>query len=133
MSRENVEIVRRFVALYEAGDRGAWRDYFDPECTWDTSGTAFPMAGVYRGHEGVETFFREWLSTWDDYRFEPREVVDLGEAVMVTFRQGGRGRASGIEVDREFVGLYNVRDGLIFRYQQFESREEALEAVGLSE
>ena len=50
MSKENVEIVKAFTSLFEAGDRDAWREYFDPDVIWDTSASTMPTAGIYHGH-----------------------------------------------------------------------------------
>ena len=133
MSQENVEIVKAFHSLYEAGDRDAWRDYFDPDVIWDTSASTMPAAGIYHGHEGVERFFREWLGTWSDYRMEVREYIDAGGSVVIVFRQGGIGRGSGVRADRDFFGVYDLSDSKVVRYRQYESRKDALEAVGLSE
>jgi len=67
MSQENVELVKAFMGPFEAGDRDAWRDYFDPDVVWDTSASEMPAAGVYHGRQGVAQFFRDWLATWTDY------------------------------------------------------------------
>jgi ketosteroid isomerase-like protein len=133
MSQENVEIVKAFTRLFEAGDRDAWRDYFDPDVIWDTSATTMPAAGVYNGHEGMERFFREWLGGWTDYRMESREYIDAGDSVVHVFRQSGIGRGSGVRAERDFFGVYDLSDSKVVRYRQYESRSEALEAVGLSE
>jgi ketosteroid isomerase-like protein len=133
MSRENVEIVREFNALFEAGDRRSWRSYFDPNAIWDTSESGILPSGVYRGHAGIEQFFTDWLSTWDDYAIENREFIDGGDAVAVVFRQRGRGKGSGIETERDFYGVYYLRGGKVIRYRLLASRTQALEAVGLRE
>jgi uncharacterized protein len=133
MSQENVEIVKEFTRLFENGDRDAWRDYFDPDVIWDTSADTMPSAGIYRGHEGVERFFREWLGAWSDYTFEAREYIDAGDSVVIVFRQGGVGRGSGVRTEREFFAVYDLHVSKVVRYRQYESREEALEAAGLSE
>ena len=133
MSGENVEVVKEFTTLFEAGDREKWRDYFDPEVVWDTSASDMPAAGVYHGHAGIERFFRDWLGTWDDYKFAAREYIDAGDAVVVVFRQGGTGRGSGVRVERDFFSVYDLRESKVVRLRMYESREEALEAAGLRE
>ena len=133
MSQENVEIVKAFTRLFEAGDRDEWRDHFDPDVIWDTSASRMPSAGIYHGHRGMEHFFREWLATWSDYEMETREFIDAGDSVVIVFRQSGMGRSSGVRAEVEFFGVYDISDSKVIRYRQYESREEALEAVGLSE
>jgi hypothetical protein len=131
MSGENVEVVKRFMSRFEAGDRQEWREHFDPDVVWDTSPSQMPAAGVYRGHEGVERFFRDWLGTWTDYEVANSEYIDAGDAVIVAFHQTGTGRGSGVRVERDFFGVYELRESKVVRFRLYESRQEALEAVGL--
>lgn len=131
MSRENVEIVKQFTALFEAGDRDSWRTYFDPDAIWDTSASQMLMSGVYEGHEGIERFFVDWLAVWEDYGLEHREYIDAGDSVVVVFRQHGRGRGSGVETERDFFGVYELRRDKVTRFHMYESRAAALEAAGL--
>jgi hypothetical protein len=44
-----------------------------------------------------------------------------------------KGRASGIELDRELGGLWEIREGLVIKEWIYLDRTEALEAAGLSE
>ena len=133
MSQENVEIVKEFTSLFEAGDRNEWRDYFDPDVVWDTSASKMPSAGIYHGHQGVDRFFREWLGAWSDYGIETREYIDAGGSVVVAFHQSGTGRGSGVRAERDFFGVYDLSDSKVVRYRMYESREDALEAAGLEE
>ena len=109
MSEENVEIVKEFTRLFEKGDRDEWRKYFDPDVVWDTSASNMPAAGVFHGHEGVERFFRDWLGTWSDYEVSTREYLDAGDSVVVVFHQRGMGRESGVQIERDFFGVYEMR------------------------
>jgi ketosteroid isomerase-like protein len=133
MSQENVEVVKAFMVPFAAGDRDAWRDHFDPDVVWDTSASEMPAAGVYHGHEGVERFFREWLGAWDEYEIETREYIDAGDSVVLVFRQSGMGRGSGVRTERDFFAVYDLSASKVIRYRMYESRREALEAVGLRE
>jgi len=129
MSQENVEVVKEFTRLFEEGDRDAWRDYFAPDVVWDTSASSMPSASVSHGHEGVERFFRDWLGTWTDYEIGTREFVDAGDSVVIVFRQHGTGRESGVEIERDFFGVYDLRASKVVRFRMFESRDEALQAA----
>jgi ketosteroid isomerase-like protein len=129
MSRENVEIVKEFMQRFDKGDRDEWREYFDPDVVWDTSASNMPSAGVFHGHEGVARFFRDWLGTWGDYEMTTREYLDAGDSVVIVFRQRGTGRESGVQIERDFFAVYDLRESKVV----YESREDALEAAGLEE
>ena len=132
VSRENVEIIRELFARFAAGDRASWRLVFSDDVIWDTTAASMAGGGVYRGHEGAERFFVEWLGAWNDPTVELLDLVDAGDSVVVEFRWSGRGKASGVETEQTFFGVYDLRDGKVVRYRQYETREQALAAAGES-
>jgi uncharacterized protein len=133
MSQENIEVVKGMVQRFEAGDRTSWREVVAEDITWDTSATVTTTAGIRRGHAGVEAFFVEWFGAWEDAALEHLELIDAGDSVVAVFRWRGRGRTSGVQAERVFFAVYDLRDGKVVRYRQYETRAEALEAAGLHE
>jgi ketosteroid isomerase-like protein len=133
MSRENVEIVRDMTTRFATGDRESWREVIAEDVIWDTSATTMPQAGVYEGHAGIERFFIDWLGTWENPLVENLEVIDAGDSVVVVFRWTGRGRTSGAETETTMFAVYDVKDGRIVRFRQYDTRRETLEAAGLSQ
>jgi hypothetical protein len=53
--------------------------------------------------------------------------------VVVPNRQWGIGSTSGIPVEVELIWVYEIRDNQIVRIDEYDTLDEALEAVGLSE
>ncbi len=106
-------------------------EYFDTDIVWDTSASGLPAASIYHGHEGVRKFFRDWLAPWENYEIEYREYIDAGDAVVTVFRQAGTGRGSGVRSERDFFGVWDLKDLNVVRFRLFESREQALDAAGL--
>ena len=92
-----------------------------------------PEARVYQGRDGVIQAFREWSEAFSEYYNEPLEFIEVGDRVVVPNRQWGIGSTSGIPVEDEFTWVYEIRDSQIARVDEYDSLEEALEAVGLSE
>jgi ketosteroid isomerase-like protein len=124
MSRENVEIVRKFLLL----DVEEALRYADPGIVWN------PVEeSSTQGHDAVRASLARWKGEWDDYELMPDEFVDWADRVIVTVRLRGRGRASGVEIDARLYDVYKLRDGKIVRMDQFTERAEALDAVGRSE
>ena len=128
MSQENVDVVRRAYAFLERGELPL--EVCDPEIRIDNIPES-PIPGPYFGHEGL----REWWSDIADvapgFRLRLEEVVDVGdERVVAMIRFLGKGL---MEHMPNWAGVHWVRDGLIFRTAGYLRKEEALEAVGLSE
>jgi ketosteroid isomerase-like protein len=134
MSRENVERMRVIHEAFLAGKSEFGAELLDPEIEWDVSESpVFDMRGVFRGPEGVQQFWREWLAAWETVQFE-YELLDAGDCVVALVDQRMRGRSTGIELPfGKYAAVYTFRDGLIVHYKFDLSQSEALEAVGLSE
>jgi ketosteroid isomerase-like protein len=91
------------------------------------------LAGTYRGHEEMRTLLRLMAATYDQFRYEADELVDLGESILALGRIRVRGAQSGATGTQSGALVMRVRDGMIVSYRAYLSREEALEAVGLRE
>jgi len=95
------------------------------------------LGGLVPGSRGRETWVegqRRWLADWGELRYEPNEVLDLGDdRLLLLGRSRGIGRRSGIEIDTEWGLLATISDGLLAREQNFLDRGEALGAAGLSD
>jgi len=131
MSQENVDILRRF---YEHLNRTGEADFsvLDPDVVYDLS-TAMLDAAVYRGHDGIRTFQSLLRGMWQGMRFEPEEFIPVGEdRVIVAFRMVMVGR-DGIETAAHAASLSTFSEGKITHSKGFQSKADALEAVGLRE
>jgi ketosteroid isomerase-like protein len=137
MSEEHVELVRRVYEAASSREAKTVYDLYSPDVVLDASrldlaGVA-GVEGISRGHDGLKRFFREWHEAWGDIDYTYDELIEAGDDVISIVTRHARGRASGIEVERLFALLWTVRDGRVVRVVWFLSREEALEAAGLSE
>jgi ketosteroid isomerase-like protein len=138
MSRENVEVVRQLYEAFLRRDNERPFELLDPDIEWDASRMpvqAPGSTGVYRGHQGVRAFWREWLSPWRDLKFEIQDVLDAGDDVVLLIRnQRQWGRHSGIETALPpYAQVLTFRNGKVVRWRAFPDQQSALEAVGLSE
>src|ERR671930_2032976 len=108
MSRENVEVVRTLAEGFQRRQHEQAFEFYAPEIEWDASRMTDvnpDLAGVYRGHEGVRAYWRQWLSAWSDLHFEIQDVVDAGDDVVLLIRnQRQWGRRSGIATDARPTG-----------------------------
>ena len=69
-----------------------------------------------------------------DIDFDIQEVTEIDESsVLMTGVYHARGRASGVDIPGDVVWLYGLSEGKITSVRWFDSREDALRAVGLEE
>lgn len=134
MSQDNVEIVRASWDAWSRGDMDALFEFYDPEVEWDMTRSYVPDMGVFRGHDGIREFFREWRTFFAEYYAEPEQFIGADENVMVRVRQRGRGRASTIDVEMPaYWQVYRLRDGRAVRVEIYRDETDALNAIGLKE
>jgi ketosteroid isomerase-like protein len=136
MSKENVEIVRRVYDAVARGDAGAVLALYDPDIEID--GSRLPESVLSgrthrRGHKELRSVTREWNEAWTSAEDRCEELIDAGEHVISVVTRRGRGRTSGVEVEKRVAGVWTIREGKIIRTAWFPSVEEALKAVGLKE
>ena len=131
MSQENVEIVRRSYDAYLSGEMESALAVCDPEI--EIYDHDIPDSGEYRGLEGLARWQADWESSWESWRWDPEEFIEAGERVVAVLRVHARGRQSGVDVERVDAAVWTLRDGKCVRLDYYGSREQALEAAGLSE
>jgi ketosteroid isomerase-like protein len=131
MSQENVEIVQAAFEHFLANGEPMWAVLHDEIEVYDHD---IMDAGEYHGHEGVRRWlFDDWATAWSNFRADNAEYLNAGDRVIAVFRLRATGRESGVTVEREDAMVHTVRDGKIARIDYYNSREQALEAVGLQE
>ena len=143
MSQENVDLVRGLWEPFKGVDlttvdwdheaiREISERFWSPdvELRWARSG---PEARVYKGRDGVIQAFREWAEPFREYYIEALDFIGEGDCVLIPQRHSGIGSTSGVSVEQEFTHVYEVRDHMITRVDEYDTLKEALEAAGLSE
>ena len=133
MSEENVEVVRRSVEAFTAGDVETMLAYADPDGELHSAIIGGAEGRVYRGHDGLRQWFADSMESFEELRTELTEFRDLGDRVVAFGHTHARGRESGLELDTETGWVFTVRKGKFVRAEGFLSRAEALEAAGLAE
>ena len=97
MSAENVDVVRRVYEAVARRDTAGVLALYDRDVEWDMSrhphGTRMGRE-VYRGHDALRRWFRQYYEAWQDVDFAPEELIDAGEHVIVV----AEGRAAVGEV-----------------------------------
>jgi hypothetical protein len=86
---------------------------------------------VFHGPDGYLQLWRYWLDAFGDIRWDPEEILDMGETILVTTQQRGHGSGSGVAVSHPVFQLFKFDRGLVVRQEDFLDRSQALEAAGL--
>jgi ketosteroid isomerase-like protein len=131
MSQENVEILS---AAFDAFNRGDWEATLSaaaPEFELDLSRSIGPQRGVYRLAE-VRQFWSDWIGTFDSVRQDVDEFIEAGDDVAVASVMHVRGR-EGVEAQARAVWVCTFRDGMVVRASMYQTKLDALEALGLRE
>ena len=136
MSEENVEVVCRAIEANRSGppaetvEKAA--ELAHPDLDF-VSRLSAVEGRSYRGIDGVRAYYEDLADAWQEWHNELLEVTEIGPNTVLTesvFRGTGR---SGVEVELRINILFKLLDGRIVRMHAYPSREEALEAAGLSE
>jgi ketosteroid isomerase-like protein len=132
MSQADIETLR---AGYEAFNRGDWDAVFrgaHPDFELKTADRV-TSPGTYRGHAEVTRFFSDFFEPFEEVVVEPQKFFDRGEQIVAFVLVRSRPMGSSAVIENRIAHLWTIRDGMVARLQVFPAREEALEAVGLSE
>jgi ketosteroid isomerase-like protein len=133
MSEANVELVAGAWAAFQRGDVAAMRANCDPDVLI-VQPPEVPGASTYSGLAGVKEAVEDWPGQWDDFRFDVLELIDVSDTQVVSVtRHRGHGPISGIEMDAVVAYVHTIRNGKLTRLDMFFSREQALDAAGVSD
>lgn len=133
MSQKNVEIARRTFDAIGKWDVDALLELYDPEITFlPLTGTRVESGG-YVGHDGVRAYFEEVAEIWSELQPRADDVRTTGDLVVVLGGCAVRGKGSGVESDDPMAWVLTVRGGKVTSHRGYRTRQEALDAAGLSE
>jgi ketosteroid isomerase-like protein len=143
MSKENVEIVRRWYAMLPGlqavtpaedpafVDR-AFRDFLDERYELRLPSGYPEGEPTFIGREGMGAMAEMLRDAWSEWRFEPERFLDAGDRVVVFVRVVARGGGSGVPIELPDAHVVSLHDGRLTATRVYRDRAEALEAAGLS-
>ena len=131
MSQENVEVVRHYFDVWNAGDMDGVRELYDPDAVMEGAAD-WPEPGPFVGRDAVMQQLRRVREAFDSDSVEfLSDLVAVSDRVVV--RTGWHGSGRGPQVDMQWTNVCTVRDGRFVKVQYFWDHAEALKAAGLSE
>ena len=130
----DVELVRRSIELYIAGDQdSAW-------ALWDEDSVGvppreWPEPGPFRGRQAIREVFDSWETAfgvgWQGSMAIDRLVELDGGRILVELSFHPTGTASGVSLDQAVASIYTVRGDRVVHAEFFMSHEAARAAAGL--
>jgi ketosteroid isomerase-like protein len=129
----NVDLVRSIYTTWWGEDLSS-AEWVDPDIEFGWADG--PSPGPWKGIDEVAQGWRDFLSTWDEYRVEVEDCRELDdERVLVLTRRTGRGKTSGIELGHirpEGAAVFHVRSGKVTKFIGYFDRDRALADLGLA-
>jgi ketosteroid isomerase-like protein len=133
MSEENAQVARRTFEAICSWDIDGLLELYDPAVEFlPLTGTRVESGG-YIGHAGVRDYFEEVSEVWEELQPHADDLRIVGDDVVVLGGCAVRGRGSGAVSDSPMAWIITVRNGKVTRHRGYRTRDEALEAAGLSD
>jgi len=135
MSQENVELVRKLIGRWNAGDHHPedLPEYLDP--AFELEGPLSSVIGEpYRGYAGVAQWARDLDEQFAEWSIGLDETRTIGNQVIAIATINARGRASDVKLRFCSGSVVDFgSDGRVTRMRIYSNVDEALKAVGLEE
>lgn len=129
---KDVEIVQNLYAAFAKGDVPAVLQKFHPKIEWNEAEN-FPYAdgNPYIGPQAVlEGVFARLGAEWEYWKLTEQTYYEAksGE-IIVTGRYKAKNKATGKEINTQFVHMWTLEDGLVTKFQQYADTYQTVEAM----
>jgi ketosteroid isomerase-like protein len=118
------QVVRDAVDALNAGDWDRALAHTTAGFEYDLTRTISPLRGVYP-RARMRRVVEEFLGEWESATYEPEELVEAGDRVVMPFASRFRGR-DGIEVTSRATWVWTFEGDKDARLALFQDRDEAL-------
>jgi ketosteroid isomerase-like protein len=134
MTKESIgTLARRWSQAFNERDMNALADLTSEDFEFRPYLASLIETTVYRGHDGLRTYFEDARAAWEEIKVRQAEVREVGDHTISFGELRGKGRASGLEVRVPLTWVGDWHDGKLVRLVTYTSKDEALEAVGLTQ
>jgi ketosteroid isomerase-like protein len=123
------EVVRAYVDACNGDEVETVLGLLHPEIELHEADT-LPGAVSAVGFEEVRRYLERFDTHWSSFNWEPLALEFAGDRALMRARLRLVGRKSGIEVDREWIYVFAVRDGKLARQDGFDQMDDARAAFG---
>lgn len=132
MSQAKVELVRKAFAAYADGGVEAVVPFYTPDVVW-LAASEWPEDSAYEGIDANRRQDAVWHASFDDYGWEVHDIRDAKDRVLVLAEMVGRTKGDSVELRQKVGLLARFRGEQIAEVKAYNTWQEGLEAVGLTE
>jgi uncharacterized protein len=128
----SADVVKGLYEAFAKGDVPAVLGGFDARIEWnEADGFLYADGNPYTGPQAVaEGVFQRLVADIDQFAVLPNTFIEAGDAVVVEGRYKGTMKATGTAVDAQFAHVWRLRDGKVFRFQQYTDTAQWKAAAG---
>jgi ketosteroid isomerase-like protein len=129
MADSNVEVVRLLFERFAEGGIEPALEGLSEELVIEIPADMSAEPDTYHGHEGARRYFDGFDGMIEDLRYEPLELIPVGDDVLAHVRLSGRGASSGLGVALEPYVMHELADGKIVRIRPYPDLQSARAAL----
>jgi uncharacterized protein len=117
--QENVQLVKNGYAAFSRRDIPGLLALLAEDVEWHVPGTGVPIAGTYRGHNGVANFFQKLAHETEILDFQPREFVAEGDRVLVVGWERAKVKTTNRTIEIDWIMAFTVRNGKVAKFREY--------------
>jgi ketosteroid isomerase-like protein len=129
VTESNIEVVQRLFDRFAEGGIEAALEGVSEDVVVEIPPDMSAEPDSYHGHDGMRRYFDGFDGMIEEIRYEPLELIPVGDAVLAHVRLSGRGVSSGLEVSLEPYVMHELADGRIVRIRPYPDLEAARQAI----
>ena len=123
-----VERVRSAFESLSGGDVDAMLSFLAPDAVFQ--GRAEGVTGRIEGAAAFGEFWEDWYDTFEEFKIEAEEILDLGNgSVYTVYRQEGRPAGTSGLVSERYAFVFEVVDGVAVTLTNYTDINEARAAA----
>ena len=118
----NLETTKKAYELFGRGDISTLvKDIVDATCTWIIPGPQdkLPWAGHFKGRQEITESLAYVVQNLDFTEYEPREMIEQGETVVVNGMSCVRAKRTGKTTKYDWVHIFKYNQGRLVFFQEY--------------
>src|SRR5579859_4436877 len=118
-TEKNVQIVKNFLAAVGRRDKQDLLALSAEDIEWIIPGEDWPLAGMHRGHAGLENLLQKANDTVETSFPEPPEFIAQGDRVLVVGLATGKIKATNKKWEDHWVFDIFVQNGKLTKVREY--------------